>query len=175
MLISKFRSQLLRYKATISYILFVVIINSSYPYFPFLSIKGAPFSTGDMIVGAIYVFRDFAQREIKHYVIFAMLIGILISYIFADKDIAIASVCSFAVGEFIDWGIFTFTQKPLSQRLLWSSIISAPIDSVVFLAIYGPFNLIGIGVLSASKMLGVLLVWYVWRQKNLTSTTQLQT
>jgi queuosine precursor transporter len=153
----------LTYKATLAYVIFIIVINTSYSYFPYINIADTPFSSGDMLVGAIYVFRDFAQREIKHYVILAMLFGVVISYLFADKTMAIASVCAFAVAETIDWAIFTFTGKPLSQRLLWSSAISAPVDSIVFLAIYGPFNLAGILVLCASKTLGVLLVWKIWQ------------
>lgn len=155
--------KMVKYKATVLYILFIIIINSVYSWFPFMNIAGAPFSSGDMLVGAIYIFRDFAQREIKHYVIFAMLFGALISYLFADKSMAIASVCAFSVAETIDWAIFTYTGKPLSQRLLWSSSLSGPVDSIIFLAIYGPLNLAGVLVLCASKTLGVLLVWVIWK------------
>ncbi len=158
-------SQLSKYKATISYIVFIILINTVYSYFPFMTIAGAPFSSGDMVVGMIYIFRDFAQREIKHYVILAMLFGVVVSYLFADKAMAVASVCAFTVGELIDWGIFTYTKKPLSQRLLLSSIISAPVDSAVFLALYGPFNLVGVLVLCFSKALGVLFVWFIWRRR----------
>jgi len=157
--------KVIKYKATVLYILLIIIINSVYSWFPFMTIAGAPFSSGDMLVGAIYIFRDFAQREIKHYVILAMLFGALISYLFADKSMAIASVCAFSVAETIDWAIFTFTGKPLSQRLLWSSSLSAPVDSIIFLAIYGPLNLAGVLVLCASKTLGVLLVWVIWKYK----------
>src|SRR5690606_4332743 len=128
---------------------FIVVVNCGYPIFPFITIAHSPFSSGDVLVGMVYIFRDFAQREIKHYVILAMLFGAAVSYLLADKTMAIASLCAFSIGETIDWAIFTFTGKPLSQRLLWSSAISAPIDSGVFLAIYGPFNLAGIAVLTS--------------------------
>jgi len=157
---------ILRFKATLTYLIFIILINTAYPIFPFYNIAGAPFSSGDMMVGMIYVLRDFAQREAKHYVILAMLFGAAVSYFLADKTMAIASVAAFTVAETIDWAIFTFTRKPLSERLLWSSCISAPIDSMVFLAIMGPFNLAGILVLCASKTLGVLLLWYVWRKRD---------
>jgi queuosine precursor transporter len=159
------RLQISKIKATFCYIAFIVIINTSFPYFPFMTIAHTAFSSADMIIGVIYVLRDFAQREIKHYVILAMLIGAGASYLLADKAIAIASLCSFIVGETIDWGIYTYTGKPLSQRILWSSAISAPIDSTVFLAIYGPFNLVGISVITSSKVIGVLVVWYLWRRR----------
>jgi uncharacterized PurR-regulated membrane protein YhhQ (DUF165 family) len=156
--------KLLRYKATFAYLFFIILINTTYPYFPFMTIAHTPFSSGDMLVGAIYIFRDFAQREIRHYVILAMLLGVFISYLFADEAMVIASVCAFTVAETIDWAIFTFTGKPLSQRLLWSSAISVPADTLIFLAIYGPFNFAGILVLCASKFLGVLIVWMIWKR-----------
>lgn len=158
-------NKVLNYKATISYIIFIIIINTIYEYFPFMTISGALVSTGDLLVGAIYIFRDFAQREIKHYVILAMLFGAIVSFFLADKTMAIASVCAFSVAETIDWAIFTFTGKPLSQRLIWSSMLSAPADSFVFLWIYGPFNIPGMIVLTAAKALGVLLVWAVWKKQ----------
>ena len=158
-------NKILSIKATLCYLVFIILVNTTYQYFPFMTIAHAPFSTGDVMVGAIYILRDFAQREIKHYVIFAMLIGVTISYCFADKTMAIASVCAFTVAETIDWLIFTFTGKPLSQRLILSSTISAPADTLVFLAIYGPLNLAGFFVLTSSKALGVLLVWWVWRKR----------
>ncbi|HEV2614083.1 MAG TPA: VUT family protein [Gammaproteobacteria bacterium] len=158
-------------KATLCYLAFIVLVNSMYPYFPFMTIAHAPFSTGDVMVGAIYIFRDFAQREIKHYVIIAMLIGVTISYCFADKTMAIASVCAFTVAETIDWLIFTYTGKPLSQRLILSSTLSAPADTLVFLAIYGPLNFAGFLVMTSSKALGVLLVWWVWRKRQAVITT----
>jgi hypothetical protein len=153
-------------KCTITYIAFIILINSAYNYFPYATIAGAPFSTGDMVVGMVYIFRDFAQREIKHYVILAMLFGAAVSYFMADKTMAIASVVAFSVAETIDWVIFTYTKKPLSQRLFWSASISAPIDSIIFLSIYGPLNVAGVLVLCLSKTLGVLLVWLIWRRRS---------
>lgn len=158
-------NKILSIKSTLCYIVFIIAVNSTYIYFPFVTVFHTAFSSGDIVVGAIYIFRDFAQREIKHYVILAMIVGVIISYSFADKTMAVASVCAFTVAETIDWAIFTFTGKPLSQRLLLSSAISAPADSFVFLAIYGPLNVAGVLVLTLSKVSGVLLVWYVWKKR----------
>ena len=163
--VNKFLNNITKIKATLCYIIFIIVVNSSYIYFPFMTIAHAPFSTGDMVVGAVYIFRDFAQREIKHYVILAMIFGAVVSYAFADKEMAIASLCAFTVAETIDWAIFTFTGKPLSQRLLLSSALSIPADTLVFLGIYGPFNVAGVMVLCTSKLIGVFIVWQVWRQK----------
>ena len=32
-----------------------------------------------------------------------------------------------------DWGVFSFTRKPLQHRILLSSLISIPLDSLAFL------------------------------------------
>ena len=44
-----------------------------------------------------------------------------------------ASAAAFAVGELGDWAVYTFTRRPFSQRILISSLIGAPLDSIVFL------------------------------------------
>ena len=152
-----------RFGCTISYVILIVMINSIFVYAPYITVNGSLISTGDLVVGAVYILRDFVQREIKHYVIIAMLLGCFFSYALADKQIAVASVSAFFVGEFIDWAIFTFTQKPLSQRLLWSSCVSAPVDSAIFLYLTNMLNQAGLIALTLGKFFGIIVVWYSWR------------
>jgi len=156
-----------RFACTMSYVILIVLINSIFVYAPYVTVRGSVVSTGDLVVGIVYMLRDFAQREIKHYVILAMLLGCYFSYILADKQIAIASCSAFFVGEFIDWAIFTFTQKPLSQRLLWSSGISAPIDSAVFLHLSNMLNWEGLIALTLGKFMGIFALWFLWRRKQI--------
>lgn len=160
------------YPATLCYIGMIVLLNTIFSYVPNLSFGQATFSSADFLVGLIYVTRDFAQREIQHRVIFAMLIGCALSYIFAEKEAALASVAAFIVGESIDWAIFTLTKKPLSQRILWSALVSAPADSVVNLYFLHQLNTIGVSIMICMKWLGVTILWYIWRnsrkkQKNI--------
>ena len=155
-----------RFACTISYIILIVMINSIFVYAPYITIRGSLISSGDLVVGAVYILRDFVQREIKHYVILAMLLGCFFSYVLADKQIAVASVSAFFIGEFIDWAIYTFTKKPLSQRLLWSSGISAPIDSAVFLYLCNMLNPEGLLALILGKLIGIFAIWYSWRVRN---------
>jgi uncharacterized PurR-regulated membrane protein YhhQ (DUF165 family) len=155
-----------RFACTLSYIILIVMTNSIFVYAPYITVHGSLISSGDLVVGGVYILRDFVQREIKHYVIIAMLLGCFLSYILADKQIAVASVSAFFIGELIDWAIFTFTQKPLSDRLLWSSGISAPIDSAVFLYLTQMLNPEGLLALTLGKCLGILAVWYSWRIRN---------
>lgn len=155
-----------RFACTISYICLIVLINSIFVYAPYVVIHGSLISTGDLVVGAVYILRDFVQREIRHYVILAMLLGCFCSYVLAEKQIAIASLCAFFVGEFIDWGIYTFTKKPLSQRLLWSSGVSAPIDSAIFLYLTNMLNPEGLLALILGKFMGIFAVWFFWRLRS---------
>jgi queuosine precursor transporter len=152
----------LYYPATYSYLLFIVLLNTIFSYVPDLHIWGEPVSAADFLVGLIYVMRDFAQRETKHWVILAMFAGCFISYLLAEKDAALASVGAFAVGEILDWCIYTYTKKPLSQRIIISSIISSPVDSAVNLYLLLQFNLVGLVIMTATKILGATLLWLYW-------------
>jgi uncharacterized PurR-regulated membrane protein YhhQ (DUF165 family) len=147
------------YFYTVTYMLAIIAVNSLFAYVPTFTLWGEMVAPADIIVGSVYVLRDMAQREIKHYVIIAMLIATGISYLMADKSVAFASASAFLVGEVIDWLIYTCTKKPLSQRLLWSSLISAPVDSLVFLSLIHQLNWLGFVLLNASKLIGIFLVW----------------
>jgi uncharacterized PurR-regulated membrane protein YhhQ (DUF165 family) len=158
------------YPATYSYIALIVLLNTIFSYVPDLQVFGQPLSWADFVVGLIYVSRDFAQRETRHWVIVAMLAGCAISFLLAEKQAAIASLGAFAAGEFIDWGIFTWTKKPLSQRILWSSLVSAPVDSYVNLYLLNQMNWPSMGLMLIMKTLGVLALWYIWRIRNKRAT-----
>lgn len=165
-----------RYLITISYIAMIVLLNVLVVRLPFVAAFGQHFSLADLFVGSIYLVRDFAQRELKHRVLFAMLIGVILSYILATPEIALASACAFLVGELIDWAIFTFSKKPLSQRLLSSSLISSPFDTLVFLGVAARLHPFEFAMMTLGKFLGVLILWLVWkingRQKSRTRTAE---
>lgn len=127
---------------------------------------GQSFSPADVTVGIIYLIRDFAQREIRHYIFIAMIIGAALSYVFASKEIAVASISGFMVGELIDWAIYTFTKRPLSKRLILSASISSPFDSAVFLAVAGRLTPVPFAMMTLGKFLGVFVLWAVWRVRS---------
>lgn len=154
-----------KYIATISYIVMIVLINAGFAYTPMLSFFGEFVSLMDPITGVVYLVRDFAQRELSHKVFIAMAVGAILSYFFATPMVAFASISAFIVGEIIDWAIFTFTQRPLGQRLIWSSCVSAPVDSFVFLYILGYANLLSFSLMTLGKVIGVFLVWIIWKLK----------
>lgn len=86
-----------------------------------------------VVTGLVLVVRDFAQREIKHWIFGAMIIGLALSTLTAWPVIVVASGVAFLISETADWAVYTFSSRPLSQRILISSCISAPIDQVLFI------------------------------------------
>ncbi len=109
------------------------------------------------------VVRDFAQREIKHWIFAAMVAGLALSTLTAWPVIVVASGVAFLVSETVDWAVYTFSNRQLSQRILISSCISAPVDQVLFIGL-ASFVVPGIfawgtiltGV--ASKLVGAYIV-----------------
>jgi uncharacterized PurR-regulated membrane protein YhhQ (DUF165 family) len=114
-------------------------------------------------VGAVFVLRDFAQREAGHWVIGAMLLGALLSWAMADAFVALASLSAFAVSEGAEWAIYTWTRRPFAQRIWISTLCATPIDSAVFLAMIGHLSAEGVIAMTASKMAGAFIVWRMVR------------
>ncbi|MEP5731783.1 MAG: hypothetical protein ABJL67_20680 [Sulfitobacter sp.] len=146
---------------TTAYIAAVVAINWLFVVVPMVPVLGTMFPPVMLIVGFVFVFRDFAQREIGHWVVVAMLVAGGISYFMSAPVVALASVTAFLISETIDWAVYTFTRKPLSQRILYSSLIAVPVDTVVFLQMVGFFDWLAVALVSAAKMLGALVFWLV--------------
>ena len=148
------------------YIATVILVNYGFEAIPPQTLPGGElWPPMSLVVGFTFVIRDFAQREIGHWVIPAMLLGGVISWYMATPTIAIASMTAFLVGEFFDWGIFTVTKKPFSQRILRSSLVGTPIDSAVFLSMMGIASVWGIILMTLSKMVGAFIVYLLVRQK----------
>lgn len=85
------------------------------------------------VTGLVFVVRDFVQREMRQWVLLAMLLALCWSTYYAWIVIVVASATAFFISEFFDWLLFTFSKLKLSQRILVSSAVAAPIDTVVFL------------------------------------------
>ncbi|MGA7267932.1 MAG: hypothetical protein WBX21_09240, partial [Aestuariivirga sp.] len=99
----------------------------------------APWSTpfGDLylaniVVGAVFVLRDYAQREVGHYVLTFTAVAGAITYVMVDPAIAIASVTAFMLSEMADWAVYSFTKKPIQERILISSLFAVPLDTLAF-------------------------------------------
>ena len=159
------------YKYTIAYITSIALINIGFVYVPLIPFYDTMYPPMIIVVGLIFILRDFAQKEIGHRVFIAMLIGAFLSYIMANPYIAVASLVAFLVSETVDWGVYSFTKKPLHQRILFSSLISTPIDSAIFLIMIGNFSILATTTMFVSKMLACLAIWYWMGKKH---DTQIQ-
>lgn len=143
------------------YVGFVVLINVLFDIMPRSYFFGHEFTYADLAVGGIYVVRDLAQRTIGHKVIYAMILAAILCYVLANEQIAMASLSAFAIGEIADWAIYTYTKKPLSQRILLSASISSPIDSAIFLGMLGHLAPFEFALMTAVKILGAIFVWWL--------------
>ena len=133
----------------------------------------APWSTpmGDLylanvVVGFIFVLRDYAQREIGHYILFATAVAGGLTWFMVDPAIAAASITAFILSETADWGVYSFLRRPLSQRILVSSMIAVPLDTLAFQYLAGYLTPAAFVTEIASKAVGVVLVWYLLRVRD---------
>ena len=118
-----------------------------------------------LVVGLIFIARDFAQRVIGHWVLAAMLVAGVLSYFLADPFVAYASVAAFAISELADWLVYSFTKRSFAQRILFSSVLATPLDTIVFLGIMGWLSAPAVLAMTASKLVGALMVWYLVRNR----------
>ena len=159
----------MKYMNSAVYIALIVLVNWAFTVVPLVKLPdGTMWPPVALIVGFVFVARDFAQREVGHYVLVAMAVGVAISYAMAGPQIAMASAAAFLISELADWAVYSFTGRPLSQRILFSSILGTPVDTVIFLSMIGFFSVTGAVVMTASKLLGALIVWWLIRRRELT-------
>lgn len=156
---------------TLVYVLLIPFINWSFTWAPMVELPGLGwlFNPVTIVTGLVLVVRDFAQREIGHWVLVAMAVALGLTWATSGGELALASGAAFAISELVDWTVFTFTKLKLSTRVLLSSAIAAPVDTSVFLlgaeAIRdGMFTLPNITMSIIGKMLGALVIWWVIRK-----------
>lgn len=130
---------------------------------------GLAVTAGTFAAGASLVLRDAVQVTAgKVAVLLAIVAGIAVSYLVADPFIALASAVAFGASELVDLLIFTPLRRRLALAVVVSSVVSAPIDTVLFL------NIAGFGV-TWQAVLGQFIVktamalaaaaWITWRRK----------
>lgn len=154
-----------------AYVAFIVVVN--WLFIPENLIEGVTqWSTNswmgtlylaNVIVGFVFVLRDYAQREIGHKVLLATALAGLPVWWFAGPGLAIASLTAFALSEMTDWGVYSFTKRPLQDRILLSSILSVPVDTLAFQHLAGYLTPAAFVTEVASKAVGVAIVWYLLR------------
>lgn len=117
-----------------TYIALIPFVNWSFTWAPQWTLfPGFTFNPVTIVTGLILIVRDFAQRQIGHRIFFAMLVALVLTVWGAGVQLAIASGTAFFISETVDWALFTFTKASLARRVLISTLIATPIDTIAFL------------------------------------------
>ena len=147
--------------SVVAYIACIVLVNWTF-------VVIAPWSTpfGDLyianvLVGFVFVLRDYGQRRIGQWILLATVLAGIITYFMVGKELAVASLTAFFISETADWAIYTFTKRPLQERILVSSAVSVPLDTLSFQYLAGYLTPAAFTTEVLSKMVGVLIVWYL--------------
>jgi len=96
-------------------------------------------TAGTFAAGFALIARDWVQVESGRLVVVgAILVGAGVSALTSTPAIALASGVAFLVSELVDMGVFTpLRGHSLAGAVLLSSVVSAPVDTVLFLALAG--------------------------------------
>ena len=150
---------------TATYILSIVLVNWLFVVVPPLATPVGDLNLATLVVGSVFVLRDYAQREVGHKVLMATLTAGIITWFMTSPELAIASLAAFFISEMADWTVFSFTKRPLQNRILISSLISIPLDSFAFLYLSGFLTAPSFSVETLSKAVGVFIVWLMLRAR----------
>jgi queuosine precursor transporter len=150
---------------TASYVIAILAVN--WLFAPSQLVEGVTFwktAWGDLllanlVVGAVFVLRDYAQREVGHRILLATVLAGVLTYMMVDPAVAVASLVAFVISETADWGVFSFWKKSLQTRILVSSLIAIPLDTVVFQHLVGYLTPAAFVMEVLSKAVGVYVVW----------------
>jgi len=147
-----------------AYIFLLVMVNLGFSVVPMVDFGFGLFSPMALLVGGVFVLRDYVQRAAGHWVLLAMAIGLGLSYALADPYVALASAAAFAISELTDYLIYSVTKRPFRDRVLLSSFISTPVDTFVFLALISGLTTGTFVLMVLSKLAAAAIVWLTNRQ-----------
>lgn len=149
----------------IAYVLSILALNLGFSYVPMIETSVGMLSPMAVVAGAIFVLRDFAQRAHGHYVLLGMAAGAVLSFLLADPYVAYASVAAFVIAEGADYILYTVTKKPFKDRVLISSLVSTPVDTIVFLGMISALSTGTFVLMVISKLLAALAIWYYYKRQ----------
>lgn len=130
----------MRYIYTAAYIAVIVAANWATATFGLVPIGfGLAVTAGTFFAGLALIVRDGLQLSTgRIWMLAAITAGALLSTVTATPAIALASGLAFAVSELVDWAVFTpLRPRSLPTAVVASSVVSAPVDTVLFLQLAG--------------------------------------
>jgi uncharacterized PurR-regulated membrane protein YhhQ (DUF165 family) len=80
----------------------------------------------------------------------------------ADPFVAIASMSAFAISEIGDYLVFTFKKGSFKNKVIWSSLIGVPVDTLVFLMVINHLSAFSFVVMCISKL--IVLAYLIRKQ-----------
>lgn len=146
-----------------AYLASVVGVNAAFQALPMVQTPIGDWPPAAILAGAVFVLRDFAQREVGHAVVILMLLGTALTWWLVDPFLAVASCAAFLLSEAVDWGVYTLSRQPFARRVVISSAVSTPLDSAAFLLLAGFWSPAAFVAMTASKM-AVALPFVLKRQ-----------
>jgi len=150
---------------TALYIASIVLVNWLFVAVPPLATPLGDLYLATLVVGAVFVLRDYAQREIGHSILLATFAAGVITWYMVDPALALASLTAFFISEMADWAVFSFTRRSLQSRILISSIVAVPLDTFAFLYLTGFLTPASFSVEVISKAVGVAIVFLLLRAR----------
>jgi queuosine precursor transporter len=126
--------------AVAAYVGSIVLANWMTDTFGLVAIGfGLAVTAGTFAAGAALILRDAVQQTAGRWVaVAAIVVGAAVSAATSTPAIAVASGVAFLVSELVDMAVFTpLRHRSLAGAVLASSVVSAPVDTVLFLHIAG--------------------------------------
>ena len=139
---------------TAAYVGSVVLVNAMFLLLPPFMVGGQMMTWGSFVVGATFILRDYAQREIGHRVLWATLAGTVITALMSP-GLAFASGVAFLLSELLDMAVWSRWRGSFRSRVIASSLVGAPVDSAVFMLLAGFFSWGGVLVMTVSKLVAL--------------------
>jgi uncharacterized PurR-regulated membrane protein YhhQ (DUF165 family) len=149
------------------YVGLMILVNWMYGALPMVTTPWGPWSWGSLVVGAVFIARDYAQRAVgARWVLLPMAVGLALSCWAAPREIVLWSGLAFAASEGVEWLIFTLTRKPFRERVLLSVGVAVPIDSAIFLGGIGGLSTAQFVVMCLSKFLALAWIWLPQKRRS---------
>jgi queuosine precursor transporter len=158
---------------SVAYVTVALLVNFTISWWPPQDFFGIQIPPGLLLVGAVFVMRDYAQRAVGNWVIALTLIAAVLTYFAVDHVVALASGTAFVVSESIDWLIFKITRRPMKDRIVISSAVAVPFDGLIFLGIMGWLIPQLFWVHYTLKMVASIFMW-LWLSQRANRSTSLK-